>query len=77
MSTNNYESGYRWYICYQENSHQLDVKKYECIKSTFQEAIDPKETGRFVFIPSYVPPILDTVIIRSKLSDSVTVKIYE
>lgn len=75
--SNSYETGYRWYICYQENSHRLDVKKYGCIQSTFQQAIDPKETGRFVFIPSYVPPVLDTVIIKSKLADSVSVKILQ
>lgn len=70
------ETGYRWYVCYQTNN-RIDVKKYECIKSTFQEALNPAETGRFVFIPNYVPPVLDTVIIKSKLTDSVIVKIQE
>ena len=74
--SNSYETGYRWYLCYQTNN-RIDVKKYECIRSTFQEAINPIETGRPVFIPAFVPPILDTVIIKSKLSDSVKVKIQE
>ncbi len=73
MSTNSYESGYRWYVCYEMPTYRLDNKKYECIKTTFQEAVDPKETGRFVFIPAYVPSVLDKVIIKSKLADSIHV----
>jgi hypothetical protein len=77
MSSNSYETGYRWYVCYEQHSHRLDNKKYECIKSTFEEAVNPSETGRFVFIPAYVPAILDTVVIKTKLADSITVKIQE
>jgi hypothetical protein len=75
--SNSYETGYRWYVCYEQPTHRLDNKKYECIKSTFEDAIDPSETGRFVFIPAYVPPVLDTVIIKSKLADSIQVNIQE
>lgn len=75
--SNSYETGYRWYVCYEMPTYRLEDKRYECVKSTFPEALDPKETGRFVFVPSYVPPVLDTVIIKSKLADSVRVKIQE
>lgn len=75
MSSNSYTSGYRWYVCYEQTLDRIDKKKYTCMQTTFEEAINPNETGRFVFIPQYVPPLLDAVIIKSKLTDTVDIKI--
>ncbi len=62
------DTDYRWYVC-QEVAPARITKKYDCIQTTFEEAVNPFIYGRFVFIPFYVPKILDTVIIKSKLTD--------
>ena len=62
------DTDYRWYVC-DEYRPYGSRKKYECIQTTFEDAFNPYIRGRFIFIPSYVPQILDRVILKSKLSD--------
>lgn len=59
---------YRWYVCDEYRSHG-SRKNYTCIQTTFEDVINPYIRGSFIFIPSYVPQILDRVILKSKLAD--------
>lgn len=62
------DTGYRWYVC--DEYQPIRVRKtYTCMQTNFEEAINPYIRGRFIFIPSYVPQILDRVILKSKLAD--------